>query len=264
MTSDETLVAAVRDGLAALADPVRASSMQAYMKSAMPYRGVPTPARRRLVRAVLAERMPSDRMTWEATVRDLWDRAAYREERYVAVDVCRHRSARHWQDPATVGLYDHLVVSGAWWDYVDAVAIALLGPILRSDPKELAPVVRRWAVDDDMWRRRSSLIIQIGSKSATDVDLLADVVTANLDGHVFFIRKAIGWALRDYARTDPGWVRSFVDRTDGLSPLARREATKHLGYDAGAERVRRNAMSDERPHGPHRSPHAWRGISHER
>ncbi len=204
--------------------------MQAYMKSTMPYRGVPTPERRRVVREVLATAGPPvDRSTWEAVVGELWDGAAYREERYVALDLCGLRVARPWQDAALVPLYDHFVVTGAWWDHVDAVAIGLLGPILRADRAAVEPVVRSWIDDPDLWRRRTSIIVQVLAKTATDTTLLTDAITANIGDRDFFIRKAIGWALRDYAKTDPSWVRAFVAaHVDRLSPLSRREATKHL------------------------------------
>jgi 3-methyladenine DNA glycosylase AlkD len=205
--------------------------MQASMKSAMPYRGVSTPEHRRLLREVItAVGPPADRASWEATVRELWDGAEFREERYVAVDLCRHRSARAWQDPATVPLYDHLVVTGAWWDHVDAVAIGLLGPILRTHRGDVQPVVRAWTDDDDPWRRRTSIIVQNGAKAETDTALLADAILASADDSGFFLRKAIGWALREYAKTDPAWVRTFVDtHAHRLSPLSRREALKHIG-----------------------------------
>lgn len=226
-----SLAAALCDGLAAIADPAKAPAMQAYMKSAMPFRGVPTPERRRLVRDVLdSTGAPTDRDAWEATVRELWDGAAFREERYVALDLCGHRSARAWQDASTVPMYDHFVVTGAWWDHVDAVAIGLIGPILRADPVAVEPMVRRWIRDRDPWRRRTSIIVQNGSKAATDTDLLADAIVANMADRDFFLRKGIGWALREYAKTDPGWVRSFVaEHESRLSPLSRREALKHLG-----------------------------------
>ena len=227
MDADRQLLAAVRDGLAALADPVKAPQMQAYMKSAMPYRGVPTPPRRTLMKQLLGARPPADRATWEATVRALWDDADYREERYAAVDLCAHRSARAWQDAATVPLYEHLIVTGAWWDHVDAVAIHLVGPILRADPAGVEPTIRRWLTDSDRWLRRSAIILQIGAKRATDTGLLVAAIEPNLDDPDFFIRKGIGWALREHAKTDPDWVRSFVANHE-LSALSRREATRHL------------------------------------
>jgi 3-methyladenine DNA glycosylase AlkD len=222
-----SLVAAVRDGLAALGDPVKAPPMQAYMKSAMPFRGVPTPARRRLMNELLAVWAPAGRPVWEATVRTLWDGAEYREERYAAIDVCGHRSVRAWQDAATMRLYEHLIVSGAWWDHVDAVAIHFVGPVLRATPDEVRPTIRRWVSADDRWLRRSSVIVQNGAKAATDTALLAEAIDANLTDGDFFLRKGIGWALREYAKTNPEWVRAFVAARE-LSPLSRREATKHL------------------------------------
>ncbi len=227
LDADRELLLDVRDGLAALADPVKAPQMQAYMKSAMPYRGVATPPRRTLMNELLAARFPADRATWEATVRALWDDAAYREERYAAIDLCAHRTARAWQDAATVPLYEHFIVTGAWWDHVDAVAVHLVGPILRSDPAGVEPRIRRWMTDDDRWLRRSAIIVQNGSKRATDTGLLAAAIESNVDDPDFFIRKGIGWALREYAKTDPEWVRSFV-AVHELSALSRREATRHL------------------------------------
>jgi 3-methyladenine DNA glycosylase AlkD len=224
------LATALRDALAAAADPAKAPAMQAYMKSTMPFRGVPTPERRRLTKDVLAAHgPPTDRQSWEETVTDLWDGATHREERYVAVDLCAMRPARRWQDADLVPLYDHFVVTGAWWDHVDAVAIVLLGPILRAHRPTVEPTIRAWTTDADLWRRRTSIIVQNGAKAATDDDLLADAIAANLDDRDFFIRKAIGWALRERAKSDPDWVRTFVAaHADRLSPLSRREATKHL------------------------------------
>ena len=122
-------------------------------------------------------------------------------------------------------LYDHFVVTGAWWDHVDAVAIALLGPILRQDRSAVEPIVRTWIHDPDRWRRRTSIIVQNGAKSETDTALLADAILASVDDRDFFLRKGIGWALREYAKTDPDWVRAFVDAHEArLSPLSRREA----------------------------------------
>ena len=228
------LVGSVRASLAALGDPAKAVPMQMYMKSTMPFRGVPSPALKRLLRGLFEIHPPDDRASWESTARLLWDDAAYREERYAAIAFTGHRVARGWQDPDAVRLYEHLIVTGAWWDYVDEVASRRVGPILRAYPQEMAALLRRWAVDDDLWRRRTAIIAQLGSKESTDVDLLADVVTANLlDGapvtRDFFIRKAIGWALRQHARVDPDWVRAYVAANrDRLSPLSIREATKHL------------------------------------
>jgi 3-methyladenine DNA glycosylase AlkD len=225
--ADHDLIAAIRSGLAAAGDAAKAPEMQAYMKSPMPFRGVPTSARTKLRRGILGAWTPRDRPTWETTVRTLWDGASFREERYAAIDLCAHRSARRWQDATTVPLYEHLIVTGAWWDHVDAVAIHFVGPILRADPAGVAPTIRRWALDDDRWLRRSAIIVQNRAKRSTDTQLLAEAIEHNLRDADFFIRKGIGWALREYAKTDPAWVREFVAGHD-VAPLSRRAAMKHL------------------------------------
>jgi 3-methyladenine DNA glycosylase AlkD len=121
-----------------------------------------------------------------------------------------------------------MITTGAWWDHVDEVSHRV-GGLLRAFPGDIGPIVTQWARAGDRWLRRSSVICQVGLKDATDTALLSDAVVANLDDRDFFLRKAIGWALRDYARTDPAWVRQFVAQHEArLSPLSRREALKHL------------------------------------
>ena len=208
--------------------------MQQYMKSTIPFRGVPSPVLNRLLRGLFEIHPPTDRATWESTTRTLWDEAAYREERYAAIALTGHRNARGWQDLAAILMYEHMIVTGAWWDHVDELASRRVGPILRSYPVEMGGLLRRWAADDNLWRRRTAILAQLGSRESTDVELLTDALTANLlDGgpvtRDFFIRKAIGWALRQHARVDPDWVRAFVERNrERMSPLSVREATKHL------------------------------------
>jgi 3-methyladenine DNA glycosylase AlkD len=227
------VVAEVRRRLAEVADPARAPQMQAYMKSSMPFRGVGMPALRRVLREVFAQCRLAHRDAWQAAVLELWDGARFREERYAAVELTGHRFYRGWQDPEALGLYRHLVVTGAWWDYVDGVASGRVGPILRACPEVVEPVVRRWAVDEDLWVRRTALLCQLGSKADTRIDLLEHAMSHNLRGSrhggEYFIQKAVGWALREHAKTDPGWVRDVVDRhRDDLAPLSRREALKNL------------------------------------
>lgn len=225
----QQLVTAVRHGLAAAGDPERAAGQQRYMKSGMPYRGVRMPDIHRLCRAVFADHILPDRAAWESAARTLWDRAEFREERYAAIALTGHRAYASYQDPASLPLYEHLIVSGAWWDYVDDVAIRRVGPILASDPSVVSPLLRAWSTDHDLWRRRTSIIAQIAAKAATDLDLLADCLAPNLGDREFFVRKAIGWALREYAKSDPDWVRRYLaDRGDEMSGLSRREAAKHL------------------------------------
>ena len=226
---------AVRAALALAGDPERAIAQQAYMKSAMPYRGITSPELRRLLRPVLGDPrlVPVTRAGWESTVLGLWDGAEYREERYAAIALTRHRVARPWQDVEALDLYRHLVVTGAWWDLVDPVAGDRVGAVLLAHREDATPVLRSWAGADDLWLRRTALLAQLGHREATDVEFLEEVLDANLEdspfGREFFVRKAVGWALRQYARTDPQWVRSYVASREGrMAGLSRREALKHL------------------------------------
>lgn len=200
--------------------------MQVYMKSALPFLGVGVPVVRQLTRAV-ADRHPfTDRAVLERDVRALWDHASWREERYAATALCDTRSARALRSPELLPLYRELIVAGAWWDHVDELA-RRVGELRAGWPEEVTPELRGWVSAEDRWLRRAAIICQLGAKSDTDLDLLREAIEANAADREFFVRKAIGWALRDYARTDPDWVRHFLLDHD-LSPLSRREALKHL------------------------------------
>jgi 3-methyladenine DNA glycosylase AlkD len=195
----------------------------------MPYHGLPAPEFRLLLRGHLEAFAPAERAEWEQTVRAWWDGATHREEWYAAIALARHRSARVWQDADTLDLYRHLIVTGAWWDVVDEIAQHLVGACLLADRSRVTPVIRTWAVDDDLWIRRASVICQIAHGDELDRGLLTFAIECNLEDTSFWLRKAIGWALRQYARVDPDWVRAYVDALGGrLSGLSRREASKHL------------------------------------
>jgi 3-methyladenine DNA glycosylase AlkD len=227
------LVDELRSRIAEAGDPDRAPRMQAYMKSSMPFRGVAAVPLRAITREVLAAHVLPDRAAWQAAVLELWDGAAFREERTAALAGAGHRRYREYRDPGSLPLYRHLVVTGAWWDLVDAVATQHVGEVLGRFPAEVTPTIRAWAVDEDLWLRRTAVLCQVKRKTATDVDLLRFALEQNLEdsrhGREFFVRKALGWALREHARTDPDWVRAFVAAHEArLSGLTRREALKHL------------------------------------
>lgn len=223
------LVAQVRAALAAAGNPERAATQQAYMKSTLPYHGITSGELKALLRPILADHRIDDRQTWEATVRELWDGATHREQRYAATALLVHRFYRGWQDPDLLPLHRHLIVTGAWWDHVDALATRHVGPILAGHRSELTPLMYEWAIDDDTWLRRTAILCQLLHKEQTDLALLRAAIDANVDDTSFWIRKAIGWALRQHARIDPEWVRSEVARHgDRLSGLSSREALKHL------------------------------------
>ncbi|NED94115.1 DNA alkylation repair protein [Phytoactinopolyspora alkaliphila] len=224
------MVTEIRAALRSAADASKAEPMRAYMKSDMPFLGVQKPHRALALRPVLRARLLGTREQWDAAIRELWDHAAFREERYAATDLAQVRAYAEWAtDPVSLQLYDHMIVTGAWWDHVDDVAIRLVGAVLRTHPCETSPVIRAWSRDADRWRRRTSVICQVRSGEDTDVDLLRECVLANIDDPDFFLRKGIGWALRQQAKIDPAWVRTFVSIHSGqLSALSRREAMRNI------------------------------------
>ncbi len=222
------LVRTVRRALAEAADPTKAAAMQAYMKSAMPYRGVSAPVLKRVCRDAFKAHPLVTAAEWQRVVLDLWRHAEFREERYAAVLLTQARSYREFQTYSSLPMLEEMIVTGAWWDFVDTLAGHNLGGILRADPRRMKPLMRRWARDADMWKRRSAILCQLGFKGETDLDLLYDCIEPNLSHKDFFIRKATGWALRQYAWTDPKEVRRYVKANKTrLSPLSVREALKN-------------------------------------
>jgi 3-methyladenine DNA glycosylase AlkD len=218
------VIDAIRHGLAELADPAKALEMQAYMKSEMPFYGVSKPARATLAREVFPAYPLESFEAWRDMVQALWRDATYREERYMAIALIEDRRYGAFRTMEALPLYEELIVGGAWWDYVDALACGPLGQLL----PEVAPALRAWAIDADMWKRRSAIIAQVRRKHETDFELLTACIEPNRGDREFFIRKAIGWALRSYAWIEPATVIAYCD-THKLSPLSRREALKNVG-----------------------------------
>jgi 3-methyladenine DNA glycosylase AlkD len=224
-----TLLDLLHVRLTAVAEPERAPAMQAYMKSAMPYLGVSAVPLRALCKAVFADLAWDDGAAWQADVLAIWRGAAFREKRYCAIALTNVRAARAFQTMDALALYEELIVSGAWWDYVDEIAGNRLSLLLKHDPARMKPAMLGWARGDDMWKRRSAILCQLNAKAATDRHFLMACIAPSLGSKEFFLRKGIGWALRQFARTDPDWVRGYVaDHEAVLSPLSKREALKHL------------------------------------
>ncbi|HEU4521578.1 MAG TPA: DNA alkylation repair protein [Thermoanaerobaculia bacterium] len=216
--------------LRAVADPARAAGAQAYMKSEMPFIGVAATPLRSACRSVFKRHPFEDPKAWRDAVLSLWREAKYREERYAAIELSGSRPYREWQTLATLPMYEEMIVTGAWWDYVDVLAIHRVGEyLLRDHPAKMQKTMRRWSSDRDMWKRRTSILCQITFKADTDLDLLYDCIRPSLASREFFLRKAIGWALRQYAWTDPAEVKRYVrEHEKELSPLSRREALKNV------------------------------------
>jgi 3-methyladenine DNA glycosylase AlkD len=220
------MIEAIRAELAARANPAKAEGMRAYMKSAMPFLGVQKPGREEIAHAVFAAHPLEGFDEWRDTVLLLWREATYREERYLAIRLARDRRYREHRTMAALPLYEELIVTGAWWDFVDEVAVRLVGELL-SDDTTPADVLRRWATSEDMWKRRTAIIAQVQRKRETDLRLLYDCIEPNRQDREFFIRKGIGWALRAYAWVDADEIVRYC-ATHELSPLSRREALKNV------------------------------------
>jgi 3-methyladenine DNA glycosylase AlkD len=197
--------------------------VQAYLKSEMPLYGVPRAGHREIARAL----PPLDGFeAWRAAVLELWRGAEHREERYVALDLIALPRYRAYRTMDALGLYEELIVTGAWWDLVDPVATRRLEELW----PDVVPVLRSWAAGDDLWLRRSAIIAQVHRKADTDFPLLAELIEPNREDREFFIRKAIGWALREYSKTNPAAVVAYCE-THELSGLSRREALKRVSQD---------------------------------
>ena len=211
------------------ADPERARGQQAYMKSTQPFFGITIPEVRKVTRAIV-RRYPFDTpVTWQATIRSVWRKAKKREERYAAVELLLHPNYLKWLTPERIDLVEELVVTGAWWDFVDAIAGTGVGAMLTAYPAETALILRRWAGDNDQWKRRTAILAQLRLKKATDPELLFGVIEPSIAHNDFFLRKGIGWALREYSKVEPETVVDYVTRNASrLSPLSKREALKVL------------------------------------
>jgi 3-methyladenine DNA glycosylase AlkD len=223
------LVAAVEAAVAAALEPARdaerAVSMSAYMRNQFPFLGIPLPAQRALVRPVLASLPRPNEADVDAVVRRLWARPE-REYQYVgagyavrAINVC---------GPGFLATLEFAITTKSWWDTVDELASHAVGALVLPHP-ELVVRMDAWIDAPDFWLARTALLHQLRYKDRTDADRLFAYCRTRAADTEFFIRKAIGWALREYTKTDEAAVRRFLDEMgDRLSGLSRREALKWL------------------------------------
>ena len=218
----------VAAALSESADPSKAEGMQAYMKTDMPFYGVQKAGREVILRELVATFPPDDREEYEDLVLGLWG-LPHREEKYLSIGVALYFG--EFVTPSSLPLYRRLIVEGAWWDFVDEVATKLIRRLVVEHPDRTWPIVDEWIDDVDMWLRRTAILCQIRAKEQTDTERLFGFCAQRAFEKEFFIRKAIGWALREHARTDPEAVARFVnEHRHQLSGLSYREATKHIGH----------------------------------
>jgi 3-methyladenine DNA glycosylase AlkD len=193
----------------------------------MPYYGVAMAALYAACRTVYDQHTLATFALWRRTTLTLWRDAGYREERYAAIVLTGHRTYDAYQRLSALPMYREMIVTGAWWDYVDPIASNRIGELLRRHPASMKKTMRTWARSEDMWLRRTSIICQLNFKQDTDLTLLYDCIEPSIESREFFLRKAIGWALRQYAREDAREVLRYVKANRArLSGLSKKEALK--------------------------------------
>lgn len=225
-------VAFVSEELRRLANPARAPGMARYLHTDMPCLGVPRPALVQVLREARARWPLTGPDDYRRTVLEL-HALPHREEQYAAIHYARHSTRFVTGDH--VDLYRTMIVDGAWWDLVDDFAHVLCR-LLLQDPARIGPVLDAWLDDDVRWLRRIAILSQLDAKDRTDEARLFGACERRAHEREFFIRKAIGWALRQYARTAPDVVLAWcLAHRNTLSGLSFREATKHLTVPSGVE-----------------------------
>jgi len=206
-------------------DPLKAEGMKRYMKDISPYLGIARPERDLLQKAWLAEAKSWKWAELESAAKLLWNKEE-REYQYAAMDMLY--AAKAWKHEDAIKLLEWMLKTKSWWDTVDTIAARLVGPYFLEHKDKRDPWIEKWLNGENMWLQRTCLIFQLGYKNKTDFDLMKACILTLCGSKEFFIQKAIGWALRQYARTDGNAVIIFTENTE-LKPLSRREALKHLG-----------------------------------
>jgi 3-methyladenine DNA glycosylase AlkD len=217
-------VAALKTLFEQNAVPSQAAPMKKYMRDQFEYLGIKTPKNVALQKDFYAEYGLPELSDLDEILRDLWA-LPQREFQYVAMGLLGKYEK---QLPAEfINTIEYLIVTKSWWDTVDALASHTVGTHFKRFPKIRERSLKKWRKSKNIWLRRTAILFQLGYKKETNFELLTEIINENLGSDEFFINKAIGWALRQYAYTDPKEVKKFVKSTR-LHPLSRREAMKHL------------------------------------
>ena len=201
-----------------------AFAMSKYMRNLFPFFGIKTDDRRRLFKTIWKENQEE---VWEnpkEIALELFSKKQ-RELHYCAIEILMKQLKNNYKKEDIL-LIEKLIITNSWWDSVDTIAKNILGEYLLEYPLETKKVMERFSNSDNMWLNRSTILFQLGYKQKTNFDLLQFECEKHINSNEFFIQKAIGWALREYAKTNPKAVIKFVIKTN-LKPLSKKEALKN-------------------------------------
>lgn len=202
----------------------QAAGAKKYMRNQFDYFGIGTPDRRMIIRSFLLENGFPDDDKLEELIKHLWKKKE-REFQYFGMEILEMRMKK--KVPVRIELIEYLITHKSWWDTVDFIAPKLAGIFVKRSSRELRSLALRWMKSGNYWLMRSALLIQLKYKDDTDSELLFGLIRQCAGEKEFFIRKAIGWSLREYSKTNPELVRDFVNKTK-LSYLSRKEALKRI------------------------------------
>ena len=220
-----TFITELENTFAASSNAENALSMAKYMKDLFPFYGIKTDERRAVLKSVCKKHQAeidsnARTIAWELFLKK------ERELQYCGIEIIIKSLKNNYIIEDIVWI-EKLLITNSWWDSVDTISKYILGSYLEQFPTEIATVVQRFSDAENMWLNRSVILFQLGYKSKTDFNLLQSLCIQHSHSNAFFIRKAIGWALREYAKTDPEAVREFVLQSN-LKPLSKKEALKNI------------------------------------
>lgn len=207
-------------------DRDRAIGQQKYMKSKLPFWGIQMPQVRKLTNACLKEFPLQNNIQYRESIRFFFNNAKKREEWYAAAHLAQKQKI--YISESNLDIYLEMILIAQWWDIVDSTATLLVGPAIKESD-QFRYYLKSWVNHDNFWIRRTAILAQLKYKEDTNEKFLYSIILKCADENEFFIRKAIGWALREYAKTNPKSVKKIVESNENdLSSLSKREALKHF------------------------------------
>ena len=215
----------LHDNFLLLANTQQAKDAETYMKNQFTYFGIYTNERRKISNDYIKQIGKLKNEELSKIVKELY-KMPNREFQYVAIELIAFHK-KQWTENSIV-LMEFCLVNKSWWDTVDNIASLMLGDYFKLFPHQIKPITSKWNNSNNFWLQRSSIMFQKTYKKNTDVELLSKYILNCSQSKEFFLQKAIGWALREYGKTNPNWVINFVANSK-LAPLSKRESLKKIG-----------------------------------